>query len=395
MPLSQLERVETNVRRLAQRFDDLPVTEVVLARALIILARDINTLLENALKPYGLSETEGRLLMALFSHGGSAFAGDVCGALAQSPANLTRISDTLVERGFISRSPDLADRRACCWPCSRRREAGANADPGRQPADRRGLCGFQRRRQGAAAAEPQARARQHRRAERQRRGGARGIHMSAVRWARHRLPWRACCRWRSPPVRRCIRRRAPRSKLRQSAPVIASPAPAQGAWPQAQWWKSYDDPTLERLVEAAIGTGPTIAAADARIRAAEEQVRVAGAALGLSVDAHAGYTRQRLSDNGMIPPSFLGFHWYDQSDLGVAVRYQFDWWGKQRAAMESAIDHARATAAERQAATLALASAVSEAYFAWQADSAHITLQEQAVSLRERQLALARARAVR
>lgn len=111
MPLSQFERVESNVRRLAQTFPDLPVTEALLARGITILARDISTLLENELKPYSLSETEFRLLMALFSHGGQAFAGDTCAALAQSPANLTRIADVLVERGLITRSPDLTDRR--------------------------------------------------------------------------------------------------------------------------------------------------------------------------------------------------------------------------------------------------------------------------------------------
>jgi outer membrane protein, multidrug efflux system len=181
-----------------------------------------------------------------------------------------------------------------------------------------------------------------------------------------------------------------RAQLLQAAPVVATTA--GGSWPGAQWWHGYDDATLDALIDIAIGTGPTIAGADARIRAAEEQVRVAGAALGVSVDANAGFTRQRLSDNGMIPPSFLGFHWYDQSDLGVALRYQFDWWGKQHAAMQGAIDRARATAAERQAATLALASAVSASYFGWQADDARITLQEQAVALRERLLALERAR---
>jgi multidrug efflux system outer membrane protein len=182
------------------------------------------------------------------------------------------------------------------------------------------------------------------------------------------------------------------AQLRETAPVIAAATPAPGAWPEAQWWKSYADPVLDQLVETAVGTGPTIAGADARIRAAQEQVRVAGAALGLSVDAHAGYTRQRLSDNGMIPPDFLGFHWYDQSDLGVTVRYQFDWWGKQHAAIEGAIDSARALAAERQAATLGLAAAVSEAYFRWQADGARLGLLQQGIAQRERLLAIAQAR---
>jgi len=193
----------------------------------------------------------------------------------------------------------------------------------------------------------------------------------------------ACAALRPPPKAS--------AELRESAPVVAS-AEATGGWPEAQWWKSYDDATLNALVEVAVGTGPSIAGADARIRAAEDDVRVAGAALGVSVNATAGITRQRLSDNGMIPPEFLGFHWYDQSDLGAAVRYQFDWWGKQHAAMEGAIDRARAVAAERQIATLGLASAVSQAYFNWQADSARVALQEQAVTLRERLLAIAAAR---
>jgi MarR family transcriptional repressor of emrRAB len=111
MPVPQFERVETNVRRLAQVFTDLPVTEVLLARAVTMLGRDINTLVERELKPSHLAEPEFRLLMALFSHGGSSFAGDICAALAQSPANLTRLSDSLVERGLIARNPDLEDRR--------------------------------------------------------------------------------------------------------------------------------------------------------------------------------------------------------------------------------------------------------------------------------------------
>jgi MarR family transcriptional regulator, negative regulator of the multidrug operon emrRAB len=111
MPLSQLSRVEENIRGLSRRVPALPANEALLLRAIVILGRDINALLERGLKPAGLSEAEFRLLMALFSHGGHAAAGEVCGALAQSPANLTRISDTLVERGYISRSPDTLDRR--------------------------------------------------------------------------------------------------------------------------------------------------------------------------------------------------------------------------------------------------------------------------------------------
>ena len=111
MPLSQLESVEANLHRLGKRIPQIPVSESLIVRAAIILGRDANALLDQLLKPAGLAEGEFRLLMSLLAHGGNACAGDLCAALAHSPANLTRIADSLVERGYVSRDPDLADRR--------------------------------------------------------------------------------------------------------------------------------------------------------------------------------------------------------------------------------------------------------------------------------------------
>jgi MarR family transcriptional repressor of emrRAB len=111
MPLPQLLHIEEKLRRLARKAPELPTTETLVLRAAIILGRDFNALLERQLKPAGISETEFRMLMGLRTHDGHASAGDLCAALAQSPANLTRISDALVERGFVSRSPDTLDRR--------------------------------------------------------------------------------------------------------------------------------------------------------------------------------------------------------------------------------------------------------------------------------------------
>jgi MarR family transcriptional repressor of emrRAB len=68
-------------------------------------------LLDRLLKPAGLAESEFRLLMSLLAHDRKACAGDLCAALGQSPANLTRIADALVERGYVSRDTDVADRR--------------------------------------------------------------------------------------------------------------------------------------------------------------------------------------------------------------------------------------------------------------------------------------------
>lgn len=111
MPASQLPHVAANLRGIARRVPRLPLTELMICRVAVILGRDLNTGLDRVLRPAGLAEPEYRVLVALYAQGGCACPRDLCGALAQSPANLTRICDTLVSRGFVSRTLDEKDRR--------------------------------------------------------------------------------------------------------------------------------------------------------------------------------------------------------------------------------------------------------------------------------------------
>jgi len=111
LPASQLPHVAANLRGIARRVPELPVTELMICRVAVILGRDLNAGLDRVLRPEGLAEPEYRVLAALYAQGGSACPRDLCAALAQSPANLTRICDTLVRRGFVSRSLDAKDRR--------------------------------------------------------------------------------------------------------------------------------------------------------------------------------------------------------------------------------------------------------------------------------------------
>jgi MarR family transcriptional regulator, negative regulator of the multidrug operon emrRAB len=111
LPASQLPHVAANLRGIARRVPQLPVTELMICRVALILGRDLNANLDRALRLEGLAEPEYRVLAALYAQGGSACPRDLCGALAQSPANLTRICDTLVRQGWVSRSLDEQDRR--------------------------------------------------------------------------------------------------------------------------------------------------------------------------------------------------------------------------------------------------------------------------------------------
>ena len=171
--------------------------------------------------------------------------------------------------------------------------------------------------------------------------------------------------------------------LRDDVPLAGLQTPARPGWPAAQWWRQYDDPQLDDLIDRAMQQSPDLALAQSRVRNAEQSARLAAAQLGLSINGSAQVSRQRMSDHGLIPSKFLGFSWYNQADLGVQLEYDFDWWGKKRATVEAALDQAHAAEAQRSAAALAIQYAVADTYFGWQADQARLQLADQLLATQQ------------
>ena len=174
-----------------------------------------------------------------------------------------------------------------------------------------------------------------------------------------------------------------RPVLRDDVPLAGIPTSPHAGWPDAQWWKAYADPQLDRLIVLAMQQAPDLAVARARLASAEQNVRNAAAQAGLTVGGNAQFQRQRISDHGLFPAKFLGFNWYNQADLGVQLDYDFDFWGAKKSAVEAALDQAHAAAAERSAAAIALQNAVAATYFGWQADQARLRLADTAVQTQQ------------
>lgn len=171
--------------------------------------------------------------------------------------------------------------------------------------------------------------------------------------------------------------------LRDEVPLAGLEAPARAGWPDAEWWRQYSDPQLDDLIARAMKGSPDLAQAQSRLESAQQSIRIAAAQAGLSINGSAQVTRQRMSENGLIPSKFLGFTWYNQGDLGVQAQYDFDWWGKQRATIEAAVDQARAAEAQRSAAALAIQNAVADTYFGWLADEARIDVARKQVATQD------------
>lgn len=112
--ISQVAAIETGLARLAHLRPDMPQTQILASRLIIHVGRELTARMDARLKTTGLTETEFRTLMYVYVHSCNdsvAYPGELCSSLGQSPANMTRLTDLLVQRDLITRVPDAQDRR--------------------------------------------------------------------------------------------------------------------------------------------------------------------------------------------------------------------------------------------------------------------------------------------
>jgi outer membrane protein, multidrug efflux system len=136
----------------------------------------------------------------------------------------------------------------------------------------------------------------------------------------------------------------------------------QAAWPEADWWRGFGSSQLDELIAQAEAANYDLAAAIARVREADAQARIAGAALLPSVGATAGLTRQRTTPSAAsgqveFPPDTT------LVNPAITASYEFDFWGKNRASLEAAKASALASRYDEQVVKLTLTSAVATTYF--------------------------------
>ncbi len=110
--MDRIDIIERGMQRTARLLPGLPVTEALLSRVIILMARVMTAHVDEVISPYQLTDVEFRTLLMLFSAGDDvACARDLCAGLAQSPASMTRIGDSLVARRLITRMLSDQDRR--------------------------------------------------------------------------------------------------------------------------------------------------------------------------------------------------------------------------------------------------------------------------------------------
>ncbi len=165
----------------------------------------------------------------------------------------------------------------------------------------------------------------------------------------------------------------------------------------AQWWRSFQSPALDHFTDEALQGSPSLAAARATLRQAQELYAAqAGSTLYPQVDAGLSAERQRF--NPIALGQSTGARTFNLLNAGVGVRYNLDLAGGNRRALEALAAKADYQRFELEAARLSLAgniagTAIKRARLAAQikATSAILRAQEEQIELAQGRVHLGQA----
>ncbi|HEX9852162.1 MAG TPA: TolC family protein, partial [Woeseiaceae bacterium] len=131
------------------------------------------------------------------------------------------------------------------------------------------------------------------------------------------------------------------------------------------WWRTFADPTLDRLIETAREQNLDIRQAAARIAEARAMRDVVAGGYYPAVDARAGVTRLRQSENGPLPIRALPAIKRDQTiyEPGFDAKWEIDVFGRTRRAAEAADARAGVAVEQLREAELRVTAETARNYF--------------------------------
>jgi multidrug efflux system outer membrane protein len=148
----------------------------------------------------------------------------------------------------------------------------------------------------------------------------------------------------------------------------ASAATPIAVWPSTAWWQAFRAPDLDALIRQAQTHNFDMAAAAARVRQADAQVRIVGAALLPTINATADSSWQHEGVRAFGAGSALSgggnasFDLHDYS-AGLNASYLVDFWGHNVALRQSALASARFSRFDEQTVALTVVANVATTWF--------------------------------
>jgi len=156
------------------------------------------------------------------------------------------------------------------------------------------------------------------------------------------------------------------------------------------WWRAFNDPVLDRLIERAYADNLTIRIAGIRVLEARAQLGIAGGSFYPQTQQVTGsmtHVRTSAASAQAFPP--LEFN---QAQIGVGAAWELDFWGKFRRGIESASALLLASAADYDNALVSLTADVATSYISIRTLEKRIAIARENVATQEETLKIAQAR---
>ncbi len=155
----------------------------------------------------------------------------------------------------------------------------------------------------------------------------------------------------------------------------------------ADWWRLFQSANLDAVVTEAIANNPGLDAAEASLKASQNNLRSGYGIFFPSVDANVGATRERYSSASIgekLPGTVFNIF-----TLSTSVSYALDVFGGQRRLVEELHAQVDVAHASDQAAFLALTGNIVNTVIARAAYHAEIEATKQLIDLQKEQVRLA------
>ena len=158
-----------------------------------------------------------------------------------------------------------------------------------------------------------------------------------------------------------------------------------------EWWQAFDDPILDKLVQAAYENNYSLEIAGLRVLEARAQLGIAvGAQYPQLQQARGSVTRVSGSENAANTAAGDLSFW--QYDLGADVSWEADFWGRFRRGIESADANLAASVANYDNAVVLLAAQVARTYIAIRTSEEQLRVARENVALQQRSLDITQVR---
>jgi NodT family efflux transporter outer membrane factor (OMF) lipoprotein len=156
------------------------------------------------------------------------------------------------------------------------------------------------------------------------------------------------------------------------------------------WWRQFNDPTLDRLIDEALRENLTLEAAGTRVLQARAARGITAAEFFPQVQQlNAGIDNNRISESSV---SGTGDRSFATSAISLDAVWELDFWGKYRRAIESSDAVLLATVADYQAVMVSLLADVASSYIQMRSFQERLALARENVKLQTETLELTRAR---